>query len=352
MKKTAAQWSDYLGGILEGDGSRWVERPASIEESKEGTISFIAHKKFQHLAYTSHAAALIVPLDMQFDRPVQPALIRVQQPYVAFAQVLEAFARPEPVAAGIHSTAVVDPSASVSATASIGPGVVIAAHAVVGERVQLHGCCYVGERCRIGDDTTLYPGVVVYRDVEIGSRCIIHAGTVIGSDGFGFAPLPNGSYRKIPQQGHVLIEDEVEIGANCTIDRATLGATIIRQGAKLDNLIHVAHNVEIGARTVIAAQAGIAGSTRIGEQCQIGGQAGIVGHLTIAANTRINAQSGVTKSVAEPGRSFTGSPAYEYTASLRAQSLMRHLPDLVKRLHQLEQQVIELQRMLSEEKLT
>ncbi|MCS6990834.1 MAG: UDP-3-O-(3-hydroxymyristoyl)glucosamine N-acyltransferase [Chitinophagales bacterium] len=352
MTRTAAQWCELLGGTLEGDGSRLVLRPASIENAGEGTISFIADRKYQSFAYQSEAAALIVPRDLSFDRPVRPALIRVDHPYVSFAQVLEHFNSFEEPKPGIHPSAIVADSAQVDPSAYIGPLTVIGAHAFIAAGARIHALSYVGDHCKIGEQTVLFPSVVLYPGVQIGRRCVIHASTVVGSDGFGFAPLKDGSYRKIPQQGSVIIEDDVEIGANCAIDRGTIGATIIRQGAKLDNLIQVAHNVEIGAHTVIAAQAGIAGSTRIGDHCQIGGQAGIVGHLTIAPYSRINAQSGVTKSIIQPGKAVTGSPAFDYAAALRAQSLARQLPLLVKRLEELEQQVKELQKIHSEEKLT
>lgn len=352
MELTAAQWCELLGGTLEGDGSRRVLRPAAIEEGSEGTITFIASRKYQPLAYPSKAAVIIVPHDMQFEKPILPALIRVEHPYLAFARVLEIFEQQKTRPAGIHPSAIVDATAAVGSGVYLAPGAVVGAHSVVGNRVQLHANVCIGEHCHIGDDTVLYPGVVLYAGVRIGSRCRIHAATVIGSDGFGFAPQPDGSYRKIPQHGTVIIEDDVEIGAGCTIDRGTLGATIIRCGVKLDNLIHVAHNVEIGANTVIAAQAGIAGSTHIGKNCQIGGQAGIVGHLVIADNTRINAQSGVTKSITESGRAVTGSPAFEYTAALRAQSLLRRLPALMKQVQDLEKKIKELQNIPSEEKLT
>lgn len=223
----------------------------------------------------------------------------------------------------------------------IGAYSVISSGAVIGDGVKIFPQVYIGEDVVIGEGTVLYPGCRVYRDCRIGSNCTLHSGVVIGSDGFGFAPQPDGAYMKIPQLGNVILEDNVEVGANSTIDRATLGSTILRKGVKLDNLVHVAHNVEIGEHTVIAAQSGISGSTRIGRHCQVGGQVGFVGHITIADGSRINAQSGVSKSIIENNKAVTGSPAFDYTASLRSQAVYRNLPELLRRVDELEQKLKE-----------
>jgi UDP-3-O-[3-hydroxymyristoyl] glucosamine N-acyltransferase len=234
-----------------------------------------------------------------------------------------------------------DLSASVSDDVYIGEFAYIGPNAKIGAGAKIFPQVHIGEGVVIGENSVIYPGVIVYRDCRIGKQCIIHAGTVIGSDGFGFAPRPDGGYMKIPQLGNVIIEDEVEVGASCTIDRATLGATVIRKGVKLDNLIHVAHNVEIGEHTVIAAQTGISGSTKIGKHCQIGGQVGLVGHITIADGSRINAQSGVSKSLLETNKAITGTPAFDYTAALRSQAVYKMLPELLKRVEELEQRLKE-----------
>ena len=241
----------------------------------------------------------------------------------------------------------------VSKTASIGKDVYIAAFAYVGEnviigdRVKIYPGCYIGDNVVINEDSVLYSGVKVYNDCSIGSRVVLHSGTVIGGDGFGFAPLKDGTYKKVPQIGNVIIEDDVEIGANTTIDRATMGSTYIRKGVKLDNLIQIAHNVEIGENTVIAAQTGVSGSTKIGKNCIIGGQVGIVGHIHIADGTRINAQSGLSKSVTDANAALNGSPAFDYKSSLKSQAIFRNLPDLNQRIIKLEETVEQLTAMLN-----
>ena len=244
----------------------------------------------------------------------------------------------------------------ISSSAKIGKDVYIGAFAYIGDNsiiedgVKIFPNATIGDRCEIKAETIIYAGVKIYAETKIGTRCIIHSGVVIGSDGFGHAPLPDGSYMKIPQLGNVIIENDVEIGANSTIDRATLGSTIIRRGVKLDNLVQIAHNVEIGEHTVVAAQSGVSGSTKIGKNCLIGGQVGFVGHITIADRTRINAQSGVSKSIEEPGKAFTGSPAFDYTESLRSQVVFRHLPSLRLKIEQLEKELEKLKLNRAAEK--
>ncbi len=352
MFKTASEWCALLEGHLEGDGSKWVTHPDRIESATEGAICFVNHVKYAGHVYNTEAAAVIVGDDMPFEGPVRAALIRVREPYRAYAKVLEHFNTMYRPKSGVDAMAHVHPTAQLGQDVYVGFGAVIGEGVILGQGVQVYPHCVVSDHCQIGDRSVLFPNVVLYPHVRIGKNCIIHAGTVIGSDGFGFLPQADGSYGKIPQVGTVIIEDDVEIGAQCTIDRGTVSATIIRTGVKMDNLIHVAHNVEIGAHTVIAAQTGIAGSTRIGKYCQIGGQTGIVGHLSIADRTRINAQSGVSKSIRQPGSAVTGSPAFEYSAALRAQALFRQLPSLMQRLKELEEKMDQWQKAHNMERVT
>jgi UDP-3-O-[3-hydroxymyristoyl] glucosamine N-acyltransferase len=339
MQMTALQWCELLGGTLEGNPHSIITHPAKIEEAGEGAISFIAHPKYIDFAYTTTASALIVSQNTEFINKVKSTLIRVEQPYVAFSKVLEKFNKPYNELKGVDKTARIDETVSVGEEVFIGALSFIGKNAKIERGVKIFPQVYIGESVEIGSGSVLHAGVKIYRDCVVGKNCTIHSGAVIGGDGFGFAPQPDGSYLKIPQLGNVVIEDDVEIGANTTIDRATLGSTIIHQGVKLDNLIQVAHNVEIGEYTVIAAQTGISGSTKIGKYCQIGGQVGLVGHLVIADGTKINAQSGVSKSIREKNKAFTGSPAFDYNASLRSQAIFRNLPELLKRIDELEQKM-------------
>jgi len=343
MQMTALEWCNFLGGSLEGKGDVIVTHPAKIEEADAGSISFIAHPKYFSYAYSTGASVLIVSSNAEFEKPVNATLIRVDNPYVAFSLILEKFNKPYEGLIGTHESAVIDPSASLGKNVFIGALSFLGRNVKIGNDVKIFPEVFIGDDVTVDDGTVIYAGVNIYRGCTVGKNCVIHSGTTIGSDGFGFAPQPDGSYMKIPQLGNVRIDSNVEIGANCAIDRATLGSTIIHDGVKLDNLIHIAHNVEIGEHTVIAAQTGISGSTKIGKHCQIGGQVGLVGHLTIADGTKINAQSGVSKSVSEKNKAITGSPAFDYNASLRSQAVFRNLPELLKRLEELEQRVKEFE---------
>ncbi len=341
-----------LNAELEGDDTVDIRRVAKIEEATRGDITFIANPRYAKHFETTHASAVIVAKDFApargGDRP-RPVLLRTADPYTSFLKVLAAFQPPaEPLPPGIH------PSAVIASSAAIGERVRVGAYAVIGERCRIgagamigHGTV-LGDGVEIGPDSLLYPRVTVREECRIGARAIIHAGVVIGSDGFGFAPLPDGSYEKIPQLGIVVIEDDVEIGANTTVDRATIGETRIKKGTKLDNLIMVAHNVVIGENTVIAAQSGISGSTRIGKQAMIGGQVGITGHLEIAERTKIGAQSGVHHSVPQPGTTIFGTPAYPQREAFRMQGAVTQLPDLLKTVRELQKQVEELRAMLKQ----
>jgi UDP-3-O-[3-hydroxymyristoyl] glucosamine N-acyltransferase len=343
MQFSAAQIALLINGKIEGDPNATAGSFGKIEEAVNGQLAFLANPKYEEHLYTTGASVIIVNESLELKQPVHATLLRVPDAYTAFASLLTKYQEIE----AQQLMGIQEPS-YVSKTAKLGENIFIGAFAylgdgvVIGNHVKIYPQVYLGNNVRIGDYTVLHPGVKVYHNCFIGKHVTIHAGSIIGGDGFGFAPQPDGSFKKVPQIGNVEIEDYVEIGANATIDRATIGSTIIRAGAKLDNLIQIAHNVDVGQDTVIAAQAGISGSTKIGSRVMIGGQAGIVGHLHIADGARINAQSGVSKSIKTKGGAVTGSPAYDYTSALRSQALSRNLPEMEKRLKELEEQIRQL----------
>ncbi len=320
-----------LNGTIEGNPDVLVHRPSKIEEGGEGAISFLGNPKYEPYAYTTTASALLVSKDFKPRKPIQAVLIRVDDVYAAVSILMEKFNRQQPASTGISDRSVVDPTAVIGQNAFIGPYAVIEEGAVVGDGARIGAQVYVGKNARVGSHTVLHPGVRILEDCTIGEHCIVHANAVIGADGFGFAPQEDGSLKKIPQIGNVAIENHVEIGANCTIDRASLGSTIIREGVKLDNLVHIAHNVEVGAHTGIAAQSAIAGSTKVGKYCLVGGQVGMVGHIQIADKTRIQAQTGVASSVKNPNTTICGYPAIEYGQYLRAHTIFKQLPEIYRR---------------------
>jgi len=343
MQFSAAQIAMMIGGEVEGDANLAVSSFGKIEEAQKGQLAFLANPKYEEFLYTTQASIIIINKDFELKQPVSAALIRVPDAYSAFASLLRKYQEiMTQQLTGIQQPSYISSSALLGDTVYVGAFTYIGENVQVGNNVKLFPGVFLGNNVRISDNTVLYAGVKIYNDCVIGKNVTIHAGAVIGADGFGFAPQANGTYKKVPQIGNVIIEDFVEIGCNTCIDRATIGSTIIHTGAKLDNLIQVAHNVEIGSNTVIAAQAGISGSTKIGNNVVVGGQAGIVGHLHIADGSKINAQSGVTKSIKIPNVAVTGSPAFDYTSALRSQALMRNLPDLEKRIAELEKQVQQL----------
>lgn len=338
-----------LHADIEGDDTAEIHRVAKIEEALAGEITFIANPKYARFLDSTRASAVIVGRDLkpaQTDKPL-PTLVRVGDPYASFLKVLVRFNPPDdPLAPGIHPTAIIAPSASLGKDVRIGAHVVIGEKCKIADGAMISHNVVLGEKVHVGAKTILYPNVTVREGCEIGARVIIHSGAVIGSDGFGFAPLPDGTYEKIPQVGIVVIEDDVEIGANTTVDRATLGETRIKKGAKLDNLIQVAHNVTLGENIVVAAQAGISGSTRIGKNSMLGGQAGITGHLDIAERTRIGAQSGIHQNISQPGLTFFGSPAHTQREAFRIQGAISHLPDMMNTIRTLQARVEELEKEL------
>jgi len=342
MNYSARQIALLVNGRLDGDPEVAVNAFGKIEDAKAGEISFLANPKYEEFLYTSGASIILINDSLAPKQKISATIIRVPDAYSAFAILLTKYH--ETVTqqlAGIQQPAHISASAKLGEKHYVGAFCYLGDNVVIGTNAKIFPNCFIGNNVRIGDNCIVYAGVKIYHDCQIGNHVTIHAGTVIGSDGFGFAPQADGSYKKIPQLGNVLIEDDVEIGANTTIDRATMGSTIIRKGAKLDNLIQIAHNVEIGCNTVIAAQTGISGSTKIGKNVMIGGQVGIIGHLQIGDYSKIGAQSGVTKST-KPNTALTGSPAQDNISGLRSQAVMRKLPELEKRLRELESLVSQL----------
>lgn len=343
MQFTATQIALLVNGKIEGNPDAAVSSFGKIEEATTGQLAFLANPKYEEYLYTTQASVLLINESQELRQAITPTVIKVPDAYTAFATLLSKYQElMTQQLSGKQEPSYVAKTASLGQNVFVGAFSYINEKAVIGNNVKIFPHVYVGENVRIADNTILHPGVKIYHDCVIGKNVIIHAGSIIGGDGFGFAPQADGSYKKVPQIGNVVIEDNVEIGANATIDRATMGSTVIKAGAKLDNLIQVAHNVEVGNNTVIAAQAGISGSTKVGNNVMIGGQAGVVGHIQIADGTKINAQSGVSKSVKNPNTAVTGSPAYDYTSMLRSQAIFRNLPELEKRIMELENLVKQL----------
>ncbi|NBC09808.1 MAG: UDP-3-O-(3-hydroxymyristoyl)glucosamine N-acyltransferase [Bacteroidetes bacterium] len=339
MQLSAKKIAALLDGTVEGDPDVKVDRPSKIEEGGEGSISFLGNPKYEEYAYSTTASALLVARDFKPKKPVQATLVRVDNVYGAIAQLLERFGEAYERQPGISGNAAVAKEAqlgegvTVGAFSSIGAGSTIGAHSIIHDQV------YIGRDVTIGAHAILYPGVRILDRCQVGDHCILHSNVVVGSDGFGFTPQEDGSYKKVIHVGNVILEDHVEIGAQSAIDRGTMGSTIIREGVKMDNLIQVGHNVEIGAHTVIAAQTGIAGSTKIGKHCRIGGQVGFVGHLEIADGTQIQAQSGIASDVKEPNQALFGYPAFAYRDFVRSHAVFKRLPELYKKLSALEKAI-------------
>lgn len=334
---SAQQIAMMIQGKVEGDATVTVSQFGKIEEATAGQISFLANPKYEEFLYTTKASILIVNENLVLKSALTATLIRVPDAYAAFATLLTKYQELK-----TQNLSGIQTPSYIAKTAQLGENHFVAAFAHIGEQVKMgknvkiFPNVVVGENVIIGDNVVLHPGVIIYADCILGNNITIHSGTIIGSDGFGFAPTPDGSFQKVPQLGNVVIEDNVEIGSNTTIDRATIGSTVIRKGVKLDNLIQVAHNAELGENTVIAAQTGISGSTKIGKNVMVGGQVGFAGHISIADGVKIAAQSGVTKGVKTPNATLTGNPAGDHNTSLRAQVYMKNLPNLEKRVKELE----------------
>lgn len=343
MQFTAAQIAMIINGKIEGNPDVLVQSFGKIEEAQSGQLSFLANPKYEEYLYRTKASLVIINDSQELKEPVSATLIRVADAYSAFAALLTKYQEmATQKLAGIQEPSYISKSAKYGQQVYIGAFCYLGENVELGNNVKIFPNVFLGDNVKINDNTIVHPGVKIYHGCVIGKNVTIHAGTVVGSDGFGFAPQADGSFKKVPQIGNVVVEDFVEIGANATIDRATIGSTLIKSGAKLDNLIQVAHNVEVGNNTVIAAQAGVSGSTKIGNNVMIGGQAGIVGHIQIADGSKINAQSGVSKSIKTPNAAVTGSPAFEYTSALRSQAVSRKLPELEKRIKELESLVKQL----------
>ncbi|MGI8950428.1 MAG: UDP-3-O-(3-hydroxymyristoyl)glucosamine N-acyltransferase [Chitinophagaceae bacterium] len=343
MQFNAEQISKLINGKIEGNPLAAIHSFGKIEEAQNGQLAFLANPKYEEFLYTTQASIIIINGNQEIKQPISATLIRVSDAYSAFATLLHKYQEIiTQQLSGIQQPSYISASAKLGENVFVGAFTYIGNNVKIANNVKLFAGTFIGDSVKIGENSLLYPGVKIYNDCIIGKNVTIHAGTIIGGDGFGFAPQTDGSYKKVPQIGNVIIEDFVEIGANTTIDRATIGSTRIKSGAKLDNLIQIAHNVEVGNNTVIAAQVGVSGSTKIGNNVMIGGQAGIVGHIQIADGAKINAQSGVSKSIKNPNAAVTGSPAFEYNSALRSQALSRNLPDLEKRIAELEKMVQQL----------
>lgn len=335
MKYSVDQIAKLLGGTVEGDHSVVLSDFGNINTATEGALTFLSNMKYEPYIYTTQASAVLVATDFTPTRPIQTTLIRVANPYESLAQLLQLYAAQQTVTyTGVHPTAIVDESVQIPTECTIGAYSVIEAGVTLGEQVVIQSHCVIGQNCRIGAGCTLHPRVTLYSDTIIGERCRIHSGSVIGADGFGFAPTDHG-YDKIPQLGHVEIGDDVEIGANSCIDRATMGVTRVASGVKVDNLVQIAHNCTVGEHTVLAAQVGLAGSSHIEEWCQLGGQVGIAGHLSVGHHSRLGGQTGVLGNI-DPHSVVMGAPAMPVGKALRAFAVLPQLPDMIRRVEKLE----------------
>lgn len=344
MEFTAATIAGFLKGEIEGNPEIKVNTVAKIEEGHEGALSFLSNPKYEHYIYSTSSSVVLVNRSFIPSGKINATLIRVDNAYESFAALLNLVDQARPRKKGIHPTAIIEKTAKIGADVYIGPYSYIGENCIIGDGCSLYPNVYIGDNTRLGINCLLNPGVTIYHDCVLGQGCIIHAGSVIGSDGFGFAPQSENDYMKIPQLGNVIIEDFVEIGANVTIDRATMGSTMIRKGVKLDNLIQIGHNVEVGENTVMAAQTGIAGSTKVGRNCMFGGQVGIAGHLKIANGSKIGAQAGIPGDVKEENTVILGTPAFEIKQFLRSSVIFKKLPDLKMRVDSLEKEVESLKK--------
>ncbi len=345
MEFTLNQIAHILHGEVRGDGDEKINMLAKIQDAKKGQIAFLANPKYEQYIYTTHASAIIVQKDFQPKKAIQSALVLVEDPYSSFTILMEEYHKMISFQkVGIEQPSFFNDTATMGKNPYRGAFSYVGSNTQIGDNVKIYPQVFIGDNVTIGNDVILHPNVKIYAGTRIGNSCVIHAGTVIGSDGFGFAPQEDGSYKTIPQLGNVIIEDQVTIGANTVIDCATLfgDSTIIRQGVKLDNLIQIAHNVEVGKNTVIAAQSGISGSSKVGENCMIAGQVGIAGHLVIANQTSMGAQAGISKSITEEGQRLLGYPAIDIKDYFRSYAVFKKLPDLGYRLRELEKKVADL----------
>ncbi len=347
MEFTAKQIAEMIGGRVEGNADATVNTFAKIEEGKEGAISFLSNPKYTHCLYDTQSSIVLVNDNLELEHPVSATLIRVPNAYEAVARLLQLYEQMKPRKTGIDALASVSPKATIGKDVYIGAFAVIGDGASIGDGTQIYPHTVVGDGVSIGQRCLLYPNVTIYQGCRLGNNVTIHAGSVIGADGFGFAPNTEG-YDKIPQIGIVVIEDDVEIGANTCVDRSTMGQTVIHRGVKLDNLIQVAHNCEVGENTVMSAQVGLAGSTKVGAWCMVGGQAGFAGHIKVADRTFIGAQCGVISNTKGQGQQLIGSPAMDPKTFFKSSAVMKHLPEMYRELNDLKKQVEELQASLAQ----
>mgnify|MGYP003148583860 CR=1 FL=1 len=338
MKFTASQIAEILDGEIEGNPEAEVSELAKIEEGAKGSLTFLSNPKYSSYLYTTNATITIINYDFELEQDVSTTLIKVKDAYKAFSTLLEYYNQIKLNKSGIEKQSYISDSAEYGDDLYLGAFSYLGDNVKIGNNVKIYPNVYIGDNVKIGNDVTIFAGVKIYSETLIGNTCTIHSGAVLGADGFGFSPNDTGEYSKVPQIGNVIIENNVDIGASTTIDRATLGSTIIRQGAKLDNHIQIAHNVEIGENTAIAAQTGIAGSTKIGKNCLIGGQVGIAGHLVIGDRVRIQAQSGIGRNIKDD-EALQGSPAFGYNSFNKSYIHFKNLPDTMKKLHQLEKKI-------------
>jgi len=344
MEFTAAAIAGFLHGEIEGNPDILVNTIAKIEEGQIGALSFLANPKYEHFIYETKSSLVLVNKSFMPSAKINTTLIRVENSYEAFASLLRLVDQARPRKKGIHATAIIESSAKIGTDVFIGPYSYIGENCLIGDGCSVYPHVYIGDNTKLGNNCTINPGVKIYHDCLIGEGCIIHAGSVIGSDGFGFAPQSDSEFMKIPQLGNVILEDHVEIGANVTIDRATMGSTIIRKGVKLDNLIQIGHNVEVGENTVMAAQTGISGSTKVGKNCMFGGQVGLAGHLKIANGSKIGAQGGILGDIKEENTTILGSPAIELKQFLRSSVIFKRLPELKTKIDSLEKEIESLKK--------
>ena len=335
MEFTAHQIAGILEGTIEGNGEVTVSKLAKIEEATEGSLTFLANPKYKSFIYATNASVTIVNKDFVVENPITTTLIRVEDAYKAFSTLLEYYNQVKMNKTGIESPVFLSESSRYGENIYIGAFAYLGENVMIGNNVKIYPNVYIGDNVTLGDHVTIFAGAKIYSETSIGNYSVIHSGAIIGADGFGFAPNQDGEFKKVPQTGNVIIEDHVDVGAGTTIDRATLGSTVIRKGVKLDNQIQIAHNVEIGTNTVIAAQTGIAGSTKIGKNCMIGGQVGIVGHVTIGDNVRIQAQSGISRNVKD-NEILQGSPALNYGDYNKSYVHFKNLPIIMDRFYKLE----------------
>ena len=345
MEFSAKQIAEFIQGTIVGDENATVHTFAKIEEGIPGAISFLSNPKYTHYIYDTQSSIVLVNKDFEPEKEIKATLIKVDNAYESLAKLLNLYEMSKPKKTGVDPLAYIAPTAKIGENVYIAPFACVGDNAEIGDNTSLHPHATVGSGAKVGSNCILYPHATVYHDCRVGNNCILHAGSVVGADGFGFAPSPEG-YEKIPQIGIAILEDNVEIGANTCIDRATMGATIIREGVKLDNLIQIAHNVEVGSNTVMASQVGVAGSTKIGEWCMLGGQVGVAGHITIGNKVNMGAQSGVHGSIKD-GEALIGTPPIGLKNYFKSSAVFKKLPDMYLELNSLKKEIEELKKQLN-----